>query len=393
MKKKVISALCATTMLLAGGITLTACNKDTSEAKVMNVSLNPEVEFVLDKDNKVVSVNALNNEGNIIISGDVEFVGKDATEAAQLFVSISKDNGYLVSGSVTTEKNKLEIQISGEQTKEIEKLFNSVKTSVESKLQELNITGTIEKLENLTKEYLQGVVAECAPYLEEAKIKAMEYSELIEEIKTSRKETKELYSQELKEMYYQAKSDALRLAQLEKVKEQIGALSAGLLTEVEKKYTDAINAIEKTRKDIFLDADGVYQKAVKAFNEAKTDYLKRRKEISEMDSSLITDEVKQGLADLDKLVEGAENALEEAYKVADGALTATKDALTGAYNGLKNVITGLGASLDVVSADLTSAINDFTTKFESDYATYKNQANAEITNFKNKVKNTTTTQD
>lgn len=390
MKKRIISTLCATTMLLAGGLTLTACNKDEAEAKVMNVSLNPEVEFVLDKDNKVLSVNALNDEGNIIISGDVEFVGKDANDAVKLFVSVSKDNGYLVSGSVTADKNKLEVEISGEKTKDVESLYNSVKASIETKMQELDITGTVEKLKKLAKEDLQKVVAECSPYLEEAKVKAMSYAELLDEIKQSRKETKDYYSQELKEVYYQAKAEALRLAQLEKIKENASIVEKAALTLLADAYETAIDGIETARKEVFLDKDSPYQVALKAFNDAKADYLKRRKEISEMDSTLITDEIKNGLTSLDSLVEEAEGKLKKAYTDANTSLNAVKTALTNAYNEAVEYVTGtMNKTLDIVSSKLTQEIETFATQFETNYATYKNQANTRINDFKNEINPTT----
>ena len=70
--KKLTAVFCAT-MALAMGVTgFAACNKENEEGKnpdrktVMNVSLNPEVEFVLDGNDKVVTVNALNEEGNLM---------------------------------------------------------------------------------------------------------------------------------------------------------------------------------------------------------------------------------------------------------------------------------------------------------------------------------------
>lgn len=386
MKKKLISTLCASAMLLTGGLTLTAC-KDTSEQKVMNVSLNPEVEFVLDKDNKVLSVNALNSEGNIILSTDAEFVGKDANEAVKLFVSISKENGYLVSGSYTSEKNNIEVSISGS-TKEIDKLYKNIESSVKSKLEELDIEGTISKAENLTKEYLEKMVAECSPYLEKAKIEAMKYEELIKEIKNSRNETKELYSQELKEMYYQAKADALRLAQLEKVKEQVNVVTKGILSGLETTYKSAIDTIETTRTEVFLKEDSVYQLAVKNFNEAKANYLKKRKEISEMESNKITDEIKASLTSLDALVASAETNLNNAYTSAMNALDTAKTTITTAYNAIVEAVNNAGSSMDIISNNLTEAIIDFTTKFETDYATYKTNAKNRINDFKNSISNT-----
>lgn len=379
MKKKLVSTLCASALILTGGLTLSACGKDEAEAKVMNVSLNPEVEFVLDKDNKVLSVNALNDEGNLIISSG-EFVNKDANEAVQLFISISKENGYLVSGSVSTDKNKLEVQISGESTKEIDKLYESVKASVETKLQELNITGTIEKLDNLTREYLEGVMAEVAPYLEKAQIEAMKYDELINEIKKSRIETKEYYSQELKEMYYQAKADALKLAQLEKIKEQANLIQKGILEGLEPAYQKAITNLEATRREWFLAETSLYQMALKNFNTAKAEYLKYRKEIAESEN--VTDEMKAELERLDGVVDGFETALRGAYRNAMNAMDLVKNTLTEAYQAVVTAVSEMGASMDIVSDNLTTAITDFTTKFESDYATYKDNANKIIADFK-----------
>lgn len=379
MKKKLVSTICASALILTGGLTLSACGKDEAEAKVMNVSLNPEVEFVLDKDNKVLSVNALNDEGNIIISSG-EFVNKDANEAVQLFISISKDNGYLVSGSVSTEKNKLEVQISGESTKEIDKLYESVKSSVETKLQELNITGTIEKLKNLPREYLEEVVAEVSPYLEKAQIEAMKYEELVKEIKNSRIETKEYYSQALKEMYYQAKADALRLAQLEKIKEQASLAQKIILEGVESGYQTAITNLEAKRKELFLDDGSPYQDALKAFNDAKAEYLNYRNQIAESEN--VTEEMKTELNRLDGEVARVEGLLTTAYTNAMTAMDYVKNALTEAYRLVVDAVSEMGASMDIVSDNLTTAITDFTTKFESDYASYKETANKIITDFK-----------
>ncbi len=379
MKKKLVSTICASALILTGGLTLSACGKDKAEAKVMNVSLNPEVEFVLDKDNKVLSVNALNEEGNIIISSG-EFVNKDANEAVQLFISISKDNGYLVSGSVSTEKNKLEVQISGESTKEIDKLYESVKSSVETKLQELNITGTIEKLDNLTREYLEKVVAEVSPYLEKAQIEAMKYEELVKEIKNSRIETKEYYSQALKEMYYQAKADALRLAQLEKIKEQANLDQKIILEGVERGYQTAITNLEAMREEVFLSKTSSYQTALKNFNDAKAKYLNYRNQIAESEN--VTEEMKTELNRLDGVVSTFETALRGAYTNAMNAMDYVKNALTEAYQLVVTEVSKIGASMDIVSDNLTTAITDFTTKFESDYATYKENANKIVADFK-----------
>ena len=84
MKKKVIALASAALMLTMSVGAFSSCKffkkDDDGQKTVMNVCLNPEVEFVLDGDNKVISVNAINEEGNLIISSEAfaDIEGKTA---------------------------------------------------------------------------------------------------------------------------------------------------------------------------------------------------------------------------------------------------------------------------------------------------------------------------
>ena len=383
MKKRIVSALSAVTMLVAGGITLSACNEKT-ESKVMNVSLNPKVEFVLDNNDKVVSVNALNEEGNIIISSDVEFVGVDADTAVKLFVEVSKDTGYLVSGNVQAGDNNIDVSISGDK-KNAEKLFKSIKDEINGAFANLNIA--INQAEALTEEYLEKLVKECYPYLEEAEIKAMEYDELIKEIQTSRKETAKLFSQELKNAYYQAKADALRLAKLEKIKSEADTLGKLTLGSLETAYNTAVELIETTRQNLLLSEDSAYQKALKAFNEAKTNYLNKRSEIAQMDPSVVTDEMRAELENLDALVETCEQALSDAYTSANNALDTAKAQLTTAYNAIVEAVNNMGKSMDIASENMTDAVNTFANDFETNYKDMKDRAKEQVDQMRGNLTN------
>ena len=383
MKKRIVSALSAVTMLVAGGITLSACNEKT-ESKVMNVSLNPKVEFVLDNNDKVVSVNALNEEGNIIISSDVNFVGVDADTAVKLFVEVSKDTGYLVSGNVQAGDNNIDVSISGDK-KNAEKLFKSIKDEINGAFANLNIA--INQAEALTEEYLEKLVKECSPYLEEAEIKAMEYDELIKEIQTSRKETAKLFSQELKNAYYQAKADALRLAKLEKIKSEADALGKVALGSLETAYNTAVELIETTRQNLLLSEDSAYQKALKAFNEAKTNYLNKRSEIAQMDPSVVTDEMRAELENLDALVETCEQALSDAYTSANNALDTAKAQLTTAYNAIVEAVNNMGKSMDIASENMTDAVNSFANDFETNYKDMKDRAKEQVDQMRGNLTN------
>ena len=66
--KKFVSFMLAA-VLCCSVFSFAACSdtkNETRDTAVMTVSLNPEVEFVLNSDDVVVAVNALNEEGNLI---------------------------------------------------------------------------------------------------------------------------------------------------------------------------------------------------------------------------------------------------------------------------------------------------------------------------------------
>ena len=91
--KKILSALCVMALCLCVVLPLAACNTAEEQKQVMTVELNPSLEFILDGKNKVVSVNANNEDGNLILSAqtqDKQFVGSTSEQAMQLYISICK---------------------------------------------------------------------------------------------------------------------------------------------------------------------------------------------------------------------------------------------------------------------------------------------------------------
>ena len=64
-------------VVLSSLLPLGAVDVPNHEKRVMNMSINPSVEFVLDEEDKVITANALNEEGNLIIGAE-DFVGKTA---------------------------------------------------------------------------------------------------------------------------------------------------------------------------------------------------------------------------------------------------------------------------------------------------------------------------
>ena len=115
MNKKIVSFVLSACLAVPATMLLTGCDGHDDNT-VMNVSLNPSVEFILDSNDKVVSVNAKNEEGNLILSAQAngeQFVGKDANSAVKLFASYSKEMGFLFEGNVKSGENEIKIQYSG----------------------------------------------------------------------------------------------------------------------------------------------------------------------------------------------------------------------------------------------------------------------------------------
>lgn len=379
MKKinKLVGAACALVMSTSV-FALTACGGDQAaeEKTVMNVSLNPKVEFVLDADDKVISVNALNEEGNLIISAEAfeNVEGMDADKAVELFASVSKENGFLFEGRIGTGDNKIEVSFSGDAEKAAE-IYEEVKATVEAFCSEENITATIEQIKAITKAELEALVAECAPYLEAAEIKAMEYAELLDQLIESRMETAEFYSQELKKAYYEAKAFAYEKAELEALKGQLNVIGQAAVDAVGGIYEGIVENIEKVRFDNLVAEDGIYQVALAQFRAAKAQYLNFKNYVLSLPEDEVTVAITEQLASLEAVLEQAEEALISAGEQAHALLDSAKAGLKEAYDSIIETIEGFSVKaeehLDDISAAQKQALDKFTGEFEAKHGEVK----------------------
>ena len=150
-------ALAAGTSALRAG-----CGGGDSEAAArMQVDINPSVEFILDEDNKVLSVTALNDDGALIIAGEA-FVGKTAEDAVELMVSISTEAGYLVKGDLSAGQDGITVSITGDE-EAAQKLYDDVKAGVDAFLEESGINAAVELGEALKLDALRELVQKADP--------------------------------------------------------------------------------------------------------------------------------------------------------------------------------------------------------------------------------------
>lgn len=100
--KGMLLFLAVVLIAVVGAVTYFLLQPKQEAESVMALSVNPGVQFVLDQNNKVMSVNATSEAGQALMA-KVQFVGKDANDAAKLFVQIATEAGYIEANTTGKE--------------------------------------------------------------------------------------------------------------------------------------------------------------------------------------------------------------------------------------------------------------------------------------------------
>lgn len=347
MKNKILSYVLAVCLILPCIIALTACGKDDEPketSKVMTVSLNPAVEFVLNKEDKVVSVNAVNDDSNFIV-GHATFTGLSADDAVDLFLQVSKENGFVLENST----EDLKIEISGETANKLyDKVFQSAKDYLNSSNITLNIT-----FEKISKEKIKSMVQECMKEMSLTELNKLTEEELLALLEESRKETQNLHSQELKELYYQSRAQEILDAECEKIQTLLSTLKLpdqyneiiGVFESEYLAYKTALTAFQTQYETIYMDGDSSYQIAMQTYIDAKKALLEARLDgvvdLSSYEQTL--NNAKDALyGNIEKSIVGAkkeaENALNEYKEALDDAISMMEDSVNDVYATLSSFI-------------------------------------------------------
>ena len=281
MKKRLISIFLLCTLFLTA-ISFTSCsNAKPEEGSVtrMTVDINPSVEFMIDDQNKIVSVTALNDDGSILIVGEA-FVGKTPEEAIEMMVTLASDTGYLVQGNAEASENTVKISVSGD-SKYAEQLKKDITEKANDTLKALDINGKVEKVEALKIDALRQMALSTSLYTEE-EISTMDEDQLYKVISAGRIETALLLTEEMRSAYYSAKEYKISFAQREETARIIKELG-GLynLTHTAYKtaldvYSTAITELDNFRYEMLVSPESEYQKSLTELREAKIELLKQK---------------------------------------------------------------------------------------------------------------------
>lgn len=380
MKRRIVCLLMAVIMLLSSMVFVSCGSKDPKEGTVtrMTVDINPSVEFMVDDENKVVSVTALNDDGSILIVGEA-FIGKTPEEAVELMVSIAAETGYLVQGNVEATENTVKISVSGD-SKYAEKLLEDVEKKAIEALDKLDINGKVEKIEALGLEALRALALKTTLYTEE-EIAAMDEEQLCKVIAEARIETALLLTEDMRNAYYAAKEYEISFARSQEVAKVIESLG-GLYTITHTAYktaldmySTAITELDEMRYDLLVSPESDYQKALVALRDAKVDLLQQRTytaSLSVNDSEYASASVTLQLSE--ENYDKALAAFEQIGKNANAAMEALIASLRQAEEQLKqleetmfdeNIEAKLEEKAVEIEGKLNAAKDGFFAEFES----------------------------
>lgn len=349
MKIKCLSLALCLCLLIGMALPLASCKKSEPTPPEgtytrMTVDINPSVEFMVDDQNKVVSVTALNDDGSILIAGEA-FVGKTPEEATRMVVSLATDAGYLVKGEIhvenTDESQKVEISVSGN-SDYAKELAKNVKSDVEKYLKDNKITATVESVKAKTLDEMRKVVIADGLFTED-EVKDMTEEQLYKALAAGRIETAQLLTAEMREAYYRAKDYKISFVEKQATADIISGMGAtykvlmsGYSTALAA-YSTSIDTLDELRYSLLVDPESAYQKALASLRDAKEDLLKEKKLIFSVKDGDKT------YAEISASFKLSEETYNKALKAVEDAGAAANKAMETAIAALREVETQLKA--------------------------------------------------
>ncbi len=136
-KSKKLSIALMLLILAAGIILFITFSKTTNIASVIGIDVNPSIEINLDKNDKVISVNTLNADGEKVL-GEMDLSGTNLDVAINALVGSLMQNGYL-----TNETNSVLINVESESDEKEDLLNKTVSTNIQNAISAQGIQAAV----------------------------------------------------------------------------------------------------------------------------------------------------------------------------------------------------------------------------------------------------------
>ena len=143
--KKLLSALLVTAFACTSLASCTALAEKGSAANgaltYIGLRINPEIEMVTDETGTVVSANAVNTDGEVVLS-EVELEGKTAEEAVVDFTETAVDLGFM---DPEAGKDTVYVDVNGESAEVVEKVEKTLSDKLMKFFEKKGIAGKVSK--------------------------------------------------------------------------------------------------------------------------------------------------------------------------------------------------------------------------------------------------------
>lgn len=308
MKKSIVKIL-AVALILCLAVPFTACVVDMpaeSGYAYVAIDINPSLELIT-KDEVVVKVRALNDDANVLLSGET-IEGLSLEEATEKVVSLAEELGYLneentdVNITVTAEDEEITEQIEEKAEKaikrgsEIAKAVRNARQEDVAKVEELKEQNPelYNKLTPAMNRMIEQILA-LNPELTYEALMEMKVSDLIEMLETLAKEKDEAVSEE--------------------VKEEMENRHKELKEEAEKKMDELYEKARKDKEQIVAELEELYN-SIKENVELTEEDLNKIEEIVGKKIELVTiDDLNSFINDLKEKIENIELSPEQKEEI------------------------------------------------------------------------------
>jgi len=269
MKKKIIGLVLAICLFIPCIFALSACGKDKGSDKTMSLSVNPEISFVVDGDNKIVNV-LLDNEDAGTIYANVKFEGLTANEAVKIMIERS-----VISGHFTLTGDTVELDVNGSNEEDIKELKEIATNQINTVCNSLGIEVTVnaeELNEEARKTALIATATILAPEKTQDELKEMTFAQLVELIKEKQNALKGLaYNQvaDIQEAFSMAENSILQA--IKTFRDTI-ANAEKTIAEQEELIKNLPENMRETANQLINEQRDVINKTVDKINEKLAEY-------------------------------------------------------------------------------------------------------------------------
>lgn len=380
-----VSSLCIILLFIVGTVVVTFASQKAKENNnynaIVQVDVNPSIEMVVDKNKQVLSVRGLNDEGKMMIEGEM-IIGKTLDEALDTIIRIETELGYLV---VNGNDNQIQVTVSAKTDEIYYNISNNVEQIVSNACEKVGVTATIDRMKGYAIDQLRELASELDPTLTEEEINALTYDQLVNVVKLYHLEVIDLASVKLEELYQKAKQYDIHFTEKEAVKQAVDSLdvvyqaSIALYDDIYLQLDNAYQTIQETYQQYFINENSSYQQALKKLAEKKNELIVQRNlvaNLSEDTDSLTRIEETAKLSFLETEYAAYEQSLKTAEQIAENVYAATCEIFDSLLTKMKELENELPESISAITfatlQDTESKMNaykdNFFTNFEQEFA-------------------------